>query len=187
LARGCQQIFRRHSGSPVRGLLLLTPGGWVAARNHSQITFDSGAGREYGQAMRPRLVSYIENHKARLEQRHYVTAAFSDTLWFYFLEFKVRAFVDAYGLEFCLVVHGSPLFDHAFILPFKDFKDFFTPDLLDQNQRWVCNIPAPGQVIKLSCFERSKERPVGEYHNAFHRLQDVPAYDRPAPDMESLI
>ena len=137
--------------------------------------------------MRPRLVSYIESHKARLEQRHYVTEAFTDTMWFYFFELKLKAFVDAYGSDFCLVVHGSPMFDHAFILPFKDFKDFFSPEFLDDSQRWVCNIPAHHEVIRLSYFGKSKERPVFEYHNAFHLLQDVPAYDRPAPDLDSLL
>jgi hypothetical protein len=95
--------------------------------------------------------------------------------------------VETFGSNFCLVIHGSPSFDHAFILPFKDFKDFFTPELLDQSQRWVCNIPANREVIKISYFGKSKERPVRQYHNAFHLLQDVPAYDRPAPDMESLL
>jgi hypothetical protein len=137
--------------------------------------------------MRPKLVSYIENHRARLEQRHYVTDAFSDTMWFYFFEFKVRAYVDDFGSDFCLVVHGSPLFDHAFILPFKEFMDFFTSELLDQNQRWVCNIPAQGQVIRVSYFDKSKERSVIEYHNAFHLLQGVPAYKRPEPNIESML
>ena len=137
--------------------------------------------------MRPRLVSFIETHRAKLEQRHYIADAFSDTMWFYFFEFKVNAFIETFGHEFCLVVHGSPLFNHAFILPFKDFKDFFSADLLDQNQRWVCNIPARHEVMKLSCFGRSKERPVIQYHNAFHLLQGVPGYERPAPDIESLL
>jgi hypothetical protein len=135
--------------------------------------------------MRPRLVSYIESHRAKLEQRHYVTEAFSDTMWFYFFEFRVRAFIDEFGSDFCLVVHGSPMFDHAFILPFKDFKDFFSQEFLDESQRWVCNIPAQQKVIKLSYFGKSKERPVAEYHNAFHLLHGVPAYDRPAPDISS--
>jgi len=122
-----------------------------------------------------------------LEQRHYVTEAYSDTMWFYFLEFRVRSFIDEFGSDFCLVVHGSPMFDHAFILPFVDFKDFFSPELLDKNQRWVCNIPARQKVIKLSCFEKSKERSVVEYHNAFHLLHGVPGYARPAPDIGSVL
>ena len=137
--------------------------------------------------MRPRIISYIEKNRARIELRHYVTAAFSDVLWFYFFQFKVRAYIEEFGSDFCLVVHGSPMFDHAFILPFQEFKDFFTADLLDREQRWVCTIPADKQVIKVSCFNKSKERPVAAYHNAFHLLHAAPAYDRPTPGLDSLL
>lgn len=137
--------------------------------------------------MRLKLVSFIENHKARIAPRHYVVEAYTDTMWFYFFQFRVGTFIEEHGHDFCLVIHGSPTFDHAFILPFRDFKDFFSADLLDGNQRWVCNIPANHEVIKLSLFGKSKERPVREYHNAFHLLQDAPAFDRAKPDIGTLI
>src|SRR5258708_1234253 len=137
--------------------------------------------------MRPRLVSYIERNRARLEQRHYVADAFTDTMWFYFAQNRIRFYVDAYVSEFCLIVNASPSFDHAFILPFKDFKDFFSQELLDENARWVCNIPAKGEVIRLSYFNTSIERPVSRYHNAFKLLQDSPKYFDSAPDIDSMI
>ncbi len=137
--------------------------------------------------MRPRLVSYIESNRARLDQRHYITDAFTDTMWFYFSENRVRFYVDAYGHEFCMVVNASPMLDHAFILPFKDFKDFFSPELLDENHRWVCNIRANSDVIRISRFGNSSEWSVADYHNAFHLLQDAPKYFNSAPDINSMI
>jgi len=130
-------------------------------------------------------MSYIESHKARLEQRHYVVDAFTETMWFYFSADRNRNFIEAYGYDFCLVISGSPMFDHAFILPYKDFKDFFSPELLDGSHRWVCNIRANEEMIRLSHGGRSKTRPLSVYHNAFHLLQDVPAYLRPSPEIDN--
>jgi hypothetical protein len=140
--------------------------------------------------MRLQLMAFIESHRAKLERRHYVVQAYSDPLWFYFTEGILKNYLDAYGDAFCLVVDGSPAFDHAYILPYKDFKDFFSPDLFDENRRWACYIRAKTDVLRLSYFEKFKERSVSVFHNAFHLLQETPEaseHSRPAPDINSMI
>lgn len=108
-------------------------------------------------------------------------------MWFYFAESTLRNYVYAFDADFCLVANGSPMFDHAFILPFKDFREFFSPDLVDANGRWVCTIRSKNNVLRVSYFERFKEKSISEYHNAFHLLQEAPEHSRPTPDINSMI
>jgi len=115
---------------------------------------------------------YIANHREILEQRHYVTAARSATNWFNFYEGKLREYIDRYGSEFCLVIDCSTKIDDAYILPFGDFKDFFTSDFLDASHRWYGNILK--ENIRISVNNAGKERSVYDYHDAFHLLQDAP-------------
>jgi hypothetical protein len=82
-------------------------------------------------------ISYITRHRERLGHRHYVVDATTGTKFFNFYESRFRKFIDAYGDDFCLVINGSTTFDDAFILPYKDFRDFFTAQLLDEHHRWV--------------------------------------------------
>jgi len=119
-------------------------------------------------------MSYMSKHKSSLENRHYITDAFVQTHWYNFYETKLRGFIDSYVYEFCLVINGSADFDDAYILPFKDFKDFFSPDFLDGHHRWVGNVRDYDEVVELSAGGRKKERFAHEYHNAFHLLQDGP-------------
>ena len=95
-------------------------------------------------------------------------------MWFNFYEGKLRDFISNYGEKFCLVINSSTQFDDAFILPFKDWEDFFSHDLLDANHRWVGCVRADDEVIRLFTEGRSKEKFGHEYHNAFHLLQDAP-------------
>lgn len=128
--------------------------------------------------------SYIESHRARLERRHYITDAFTDTMWFNFFEGRVRDFIHNYAYDFCMVINGSPFPDHAFVLPFEDFRDFFSPDLLDETHRWVGTIRAHDEAIRISHGRISKTRPVFEYHNAFQLLQDAPPYLPAGPNTD---
>jgi hypothetical protein len=120
------------------------------------------------------MESYITHHRARLEQRHYITDATTQTMFFNFYEGRFRDFIGPYGDDFCLVINGSAQFDDAFILPFKDFRAFFSPDFLDPSHRWVGNIRPHDEAIVISTGGRSKEILAHEYHNAFHLLQDAP-------------
>jgi hypothetical protein len=132
------------------------------------------AARVLSRAKMEPCMSYISQHRTSLEDRHYITDAFVRTHWYNFYETKLRDFVGSYGYEFCLVINGSPDFDDAYILPFKDFKNFFSSDFLDANHRWVGNVRDYDEVITLSAGGRTKERFANEYHNAFHLLQDAP-------------
>jgi hypothetical protein len=119
-------------------------------------------------------MSYITKNRLSLEQRHYITDATVRTMWFNFYEGKLRDFIANYGHDFCLVINGSTQHDDAFILPYKDFRDFFTSDFLVANHRWVGYVRADDEVIKLSTDGRAKEKFGHEYHNAFGLLQDGP-------------
>jgi len=115
---------------------------------------------------------YIANHRESLERRHYVTQATSATNWFNFYEGKLRDYIDQYGLDFCLVIDCSTKVDDAYVLPFGEFKDFFTIGLLDGSRRWVGNVH--NEAIKISANDTNKEEFVSQYHNAFHLLKDAP-------------
>lgn len=133
------------------------------------------------------MQSYITHHRARLEQRHYVTDATTKTMFFNFYESRLRDYISSFGHDFCLVINGSPKFEDAFILPFKDFRDFFSPDFLDGVHRWVGNIRPHDEAIVISTGGTSKEALGHEYHNAFHLLQDAPLPLPKEPDIEEFI
>ena len=67
---------------------------------------------------------------------------------------------------------GSAVADDAFILPYKDFMDFFTEDLLDGAKRWVGNIR--NEEIRISAGGVAHARAVQQYYNAFNLIQDAP-------------
>ena len=124
-------------------------------------------------------MAYITEHKARLERRHYITNARTDTRWFNFSKGKLEEFISTYGLDFSLIINGSTTKDDAYILPFKDFRDFFTPEFLDKRgRRWSGYIHAGDEAIRLSPCRKGHERLAQDYYNAFHLLQDAP---RPLP------
>jgi hypothetical protein len=119
-------------------------------------------------------MSYISDHRFSLERRHYIIDATTQTRWFNLYESKLREFTGSFGDDFCLVINGSRQFNDAFILPFKDFNDFFSPDFLDATHRWSGNVHAADEVIKLSLDGKTKEKFGHEYHNAFDLLQAAP-------------
>lgn len=120
-------------------------------------------------------MSYITRLRPSLENRHYITDAFVRTHWYNFYEGKLRDFIDRYEDDFCLVINGSSFEDDAYVLPFKDFRGFFSHDFLDASHRWVGNVRDYDEVIELSAGGRKKEKFAHEYHNAFHLLQDGPS------------
>jgi hypothetical protein len=132
-------------------------------------------------------MSYITDNRSRLEQRHYITDATVQTMWFNFYEGKLRDFIASYGYDFCLVINGSTKFDDAFILPFNNFRDFFTSDFLDANHRWVGYVRADDEMIRLSIGGKTKEQFGHEYHNAFHLLQDAPLPLPKEPDASEFV
>jgi hypothetical protein len=133
------------------------------------------------------MPSYITHHRATLEQRHYIIDATLDTMFFNFWEGRFTDYIGINGNAFCLVINGSIITDHAFILPFAIFRDFFTPDFLDARHRWVGNIRAHDESMVISAHGHSKEKPVFEYHNAFHMLQDAPLPLPKAPDISEFV
>jgi hypothetical protein len=116
---------------------------------------------------------YLADHNFTLGQRHYITHARSQTNFFNFYEGKLRDYIHSHGTNFCLVIDCSTAFDSAYILPFEEFRDFFTQDLLDSSHRWVGNVR--NEYIRISANGLAQERSVGQYLNAFHLLQDAPA------------
>jgi len=118
------------------------------------------------------MPSYITTHRLKLARRHYVTTA--SRMWFNFYPHKLRTYVTDYGDDFCLVINCSRQCDDAFILPFHDFRDFFTPAFLQDNRRWHGYIRADDEAIRLTPCRAGHERLAHEYHNAFHFLQGVP-------------
>jgi hypothetical protein len=122
-------------------------------------------------AERDKNMSYITHHRVRLEHRHYITNA--TAMWFNFYDGKLKKYIS-YGDDFCLVVNCSRRSNDAFILPFKNFIDFFTPEFLDRKRRWHGYIRADDEVMRISPCQQTHERLVHEYHNAFHLLQGAP-------------
>jgi len=108
-------------------------------------------------------------------------------MFFNFYEGRFRDFIDIYNYDFCLVINGSMVFDDAFILPFKDFKDFFSPELLDASHRWIGNVRLDDEAIVISANGISQEKLAHEYHNAFHLLQDAPLPLPKEPDANEFI
>jgi len=128
-------------------------------------------------------MSYITDNRLSLEDRHYVTDATSRTHFYNFWEGKLREYIHRYRDDFCLVINGSAIEDDAYVLPFKDFKDFFSHDFLDANHRWIGNVRDYDEVITISAAGKANERFAQEYHNAFHLLQDAPP---PHPERSDL-
>ena len=125
---------------------------------------------------------YITNYRDTLGQRHYITRAESEKNWFNFHEGKLRDFIDLYDHAFCLVIDCSSQPDSAYILPYEEFKDLFTHDLLDGSHRWVGAIR--NDVIRISPGGAAKERVASDYYNAFHLLQDAPTPVPKKPEYE---
>jgi hypothetical protein len=119
-------------------------------------------------------MSYITHYKLRLERRHYITDATTKTIWFNFSKYKLNEFISTYGSEFCMIINGSTEFDDAFILPFTDFRDFFTNASLKDGRRWMGYIRADDELIRLSPCRNRHERSGYKYYNAYHLLQVAP-------------
>jgi hypothetical protein len=117
-------------------------------------------------------MTYFSAYEGKLKRRHYITAARVDTHWFNFYASRVDDYRHEFGKLFCLVVNCSDKTDDAFILPFAEFEDVFSQEMLSGG-RWV------GTLINdnLSVFcdgKASEERCVSDFHNAFHLLQEAP-------------
>ena len=126
------------------------------------------------------MTSYITYHRPRLEVRHYITDARVGNKWFNFSQAKLRDYVVSSGRDFCLVINGSHDREDAFILPYVDVKDFFSPDMLDGSHRWVGTVRMLDWAIIISTGGKSKEFLGFGYHNAYHLLQDAP---KPLPEV----
>ena len=89
--------------------------------------------------------------------------------WYNFYANRAKEYISQYGNNFCLIINGSNQYDDFYILPFKYFKDFFSPDYLDGNNRWIGTIK--GHRIYLTCNGKiPKSTPVDQYYNAFDLL-----------------
>jgi hypothetical protein len=104
-------------------------------------------------------------------------------MFFNFWEGKFTDYISTHLHDFCLVINDSSTTDDAFILPFKGFRNIFTPDFLDARNRWVGNIRADDEYMVISAHGRSKKVPLSEYHNGFHLLQDAPLPLPKEPDI----
>lgn len=131
---------------------------------------------------------YIDTYRRRLERRHYVNDATSDTHWYDINKRKYDRFLAKYGEDFCIVLvcsHPPCGFDDAYVLPVREFKSLFTPDYLkvephstiQTSSLWMGHII--DNRISVECTGKEhRYKSVAEYHNAYNLLQDAPTYVR---------
>ena len=117
-------------------------------------------------------MSYIAAHRAKLSKRHYITNATSGTHWYNFFAGRLDEYRQTYGDEFCLVINCSNDQDTAYVLPFKEVKEMFSPEYLN-GARWVGNVINDNLSVSLG-GKPMQEMYVGNFHNAFEMLQDAP-------------
>ena len=77
-----------------------------------------------------------------------------------------------YGDEFCLVINGSDTQDTAYVLPFNEVKEMFSPEYLN-GTRWVGNVIKDNLSVSLG-GKPMQEMYVGNFQNAFELLQAAP-------------
>jgi len=118
------------------------------------------------------FMSYIITHKARLARRHYITLARTGTHWYNFYAKKLKRYFSRYGDDFCLVINCSKAHDDAYVLPFKDVKEYFSPKYLNDD-RWIGIVRHDNIIISLG-GQPIQEVYAGHLHNAFNLLQDAP-------------
>ena len=131
------------------------------------------------------MPSYIITHRLRLSRRHYITNA--TQMWFNFYASKLNTYTRNFGDDFCLVINCSRRCDDAFILPFANFRDFFTPAFLYDQRRWHGYIHPDDEAIRLTPCRLGHEKLAHEYHNAFHLLQDGPKPFPQEPDIMEFV
>jgi len=109
-------------------------------------------------------MSYIAAHRAKLGKRHYITKATSGTHWYNFFAGRLDEYRQTYGDEFCLVINCSDDQDTAYVLPFKEVKEMFSPEYLN-GARWV------GNVINDNLTFRSVENPCRKCTSAISTMR----------------
>jgi hypothetical protein len=119
-----------------------------------------------------KTMTYIEAHRARLSERHYITNATSGTHWYNFYAGTLDDYHRMYGDEFCLVINCSENHDDAYVVPFNEVKEMFTREYLN-DKRWVGNVIKEYLSVSLG-GNPMREMDVGHFHNAFELLQDAP-------------
>ena len=113
--------------------------------------------------------SFITQNAPTLKRANYIQKAASQTqYWFNFYCKKLRMLVQRRGEGICLVLNGSEESDDAYVLPFRNFKDFFSEEYLDEHGRWSGYIA--GGEIRVCLNGKVKGTAVGMFHNAFHFL-----------------
>ncbi|MCU0785735.1 MAG: hypothetical protein MUF81_17165, partial [Verrucomicrobia bacterium] len=117
-------------------------------------------------------MTYIAAHRARLSERHYITDATSGTHWYNFYAGKLTEYRRMYGDDFCLVINCSETHDSAYVLPFKDVKEMFSPEYLN-GTRWVGNVIKENLSVSLG-GKPMQEMCIDDFHNAFELLQEAP-------------
>src|SRR6266700_7960291 len=107
-------------------------------------------------------MSYIPSHRAQLEARHYITTARTCTHWYNFYAGKVNEYRQLYGDNFCLVINCSLKHDDAYVLPFKDVKESFSPEYLNGN-RWIGTVRRDNIIVSVA-GKPMQEVYVGRFH-----------------------
>src|SRR6266702_5974102 len=114
-------------------------------------------------------MSYIEAHEEYVRHRHYpTTAARRNSYWFNLYYQKYESKRDKFADNFCLVINGAKNSDDAYVLPVKQFAEFFSNDFIDDHKRWTGYIR--NGTLYVCVNGHSKGVSVQEYHNAFHLL-----------------
>jgi len=125
---------------------------------------------------------YIDTYRDRLETRNYINDATTTNHWLDINKAKYDDYLSMYGEEFCLVWICSHLpvgFDNSYVLPVRDFRSFLRPEYLRDDRRWMATITNDELVLSRPRPALPNARkPVREYYNAYHLLQDAPPYVR---------
>jgi|GEM_PF-2763369 len=132
------------------------------------------------------MSSYINDHRAELERRHYVLKATTRDRFFNVYYKKLYNYYrQRYEDNFCLIIDCSKDNDNAYIIPFAAVKALFAERYLQSGRsRWI------GHVYhdRLSVGDSSNYCSVAEHLKAFENLGDKNIHPRNAPsDIDELI
>jgi hypothetical protein len=118
------------------------------------------------------MPSYIADNLSTVGVRHYVMKATTDNHWFNFYPSQIATRQAQFGDDFCLIVNGSTTEDDAYVLPFAEFRGFFTDDFIDpKKNRWVGHIASDKLTLNRQGKSPTKSRPVRRFHNAFQLIE----------------
>ena len=120
----------------------------------------------------------MDTYRSRLETRHYINDATTESHWHDVNKRKYESYLATYGEEFCIVwvcSHPPRGFDDSYVLPVREFRKFLSPEYVRDDDRWMGTIQNDNLVLRRPGMPNAL-KPVRDYYNAYHLLQDAPPY-----------